>query len=295
MEKQKEIIRKMTTVLKVRSLLMKQCLAECLGTLIHTMLSCGAVAQFTLSYGTHKEFLTVTIAGGFAVALGILVTSKVSGAHLNPAVTFALCLLASEPWLKFPLFFLAQTLGAFLGSGIMFGLYYDALWHYGNKQLTVIGANSTAGIFATYPHEHLSAVNGIFDQAIGTAALILCILIIVDPLNNSVRTGLEAFTIGFVVLLIGWSMGSNSQYSLNPARDIGPRLFTAIAGWGTETFTAGNYWFWIPIASPIIGAIFGVLLYQFIVGLRAEARTSRPTNAEENVKLMSQKPKGRLR
>ncbi|XP_043541795.1 aquaporin-3-like isoform X2 [Chiloscyllium plagiosum] len=262
MERQKEIIRNMTTILKVQSLLLKQCLAECLGTLIHTMLSCGGVAQFTLSYGTHKEFLTVTIAGGFAVALGILVTSKVSG--------------------------------AFLGSGIMFGLYYDTLWHYGNKQLTVIGANSTAGIFTTYPHEHLSAVNGIFNQAIGTAALILCILIIVDPLNDAIPTGLEAFTIGFVVLLIGWSMGSNSQYSLNPARDIGPRLFTAIAGWGTEAFTAGNYWFWIPVASPIIGAIFGVLLYKFIVGLRAEARTSCPSNAEQNIKLMNQKPKRRL-
>ncbi|XP_067887736.1 aquaporin-3-like isoform X1 [Heterodontus francisci] len=280
MEKQKEMLRKMTTILKVRSLLLKQCLAECLGTLIHTMLSCGAVAQFTLSYGTQKEFLTVTFAIGFAVALGILVTSKVSGAHLNPAVTFALCLLACEPWLKFPFFFVAQTFGAFLGSGIMFGLYYDNLWHYGNKQLTVIGPNSTAGIFTTYPHEHLSAVNGIFDQAIGTAALILCILIIVDPLNNSVPTGLEAFTIGFVVLIIGWSMGSNSQYSLNPARDIGPRLFTAIAGWGSEVFTTGNYWFWIPIVSPIIGAIFGVLMYQFIIGLRIEARTSCSPIAE---------------
>ncbi|XP_078098280.1 aquaporin-3-like [Mustelus asterias] len=293
MEKQKGIRRKMTIMLKVRSLLMKQCLAECLGTLIHTMLSCGAGAQYVLSYGTHKDFLTVTFASGFAVALGILVTSKVSGAHLNPAVTFALCLLACEPWLKFPFFFLAQTLGAFLGSGIMFGLYYDKLWHYGNKQLTVIGANATAGIFTTYPNEHLSAVNGIFDQAIGTAALILCILIIVDPLNNLVPTGLEAFTIGCVVLMIGWSMGSNSQYSLNPARDIGPRLFTAIAGWGSEVFTAGNYWFWIPVASPIIGAIFGVLIYKFIVGLRDEARSSCPPNGEQNVKLMSQKPKGR--
>ncbi|XP_067840664.1 aquaporin-3-like isoform X1 [Heptranchias perlo] len=293
MGKQKEILRKMATTLKVRSILVKQCLAECLGTLIHTMLSCGAVAQFTLSYGTHKEFLTVTFAIGFAVALGILVTSKVSGAHLNPAVTFALCLLACEPWIKFPFFFLAQTLGAFLGSGIMFGLYYDKLWHYGNKQLTVIGPNSTAGIFTTYPPEYLSAVNGVFDQAIGTAALILCILIIVDPLNNSVPTGLEAFTIGFVVLIIGWSMGSNSQYSLNPARDIGPRLFTAIAGWGSEVFTAGNYWFWIPLVSPIIGAIFGVLTYQFIVGLRVGAKSGCSPNAEQNVKLMSLKPKGR--
>ncbi|XP_059845592.1 aquaporin-3-like isoform X3 [Hypanus sabinus] len=282
MGKQEEILRKVTLLLKVRSILVKQCLAECLGTLIHTMLSCGAIAQFTLSCGTHTEFLSVTFAIGFAVALGILVTSKVSGAHLNPAVTFALCLLACEPWLKFPFFFLAQTVGAFLGSGIMFGLYYEKLWLHGNKQLTVIGPNSTAGIFTTFPLEH----------AAGTAVLIFCILIIVDPLHTPVRTGLEAFTIGLVVLIIGWSMGSNSQYSLNPARDIGPRLFTAIAGWGSEVFTAGSYWFWIPLVSPIIGAVLGVLMYQFIVGLRVDARSGCSIKAEQNVKPLSLKTGG---
>lgn len=46
------------------------------------------------------------------------------GAHLNPAVTFAMCFLAREPWIKLPVYTLAQTLGAFLGAGIIFGLYY---------------------------------------------------------------------------------------------------------------------------------------------------------------------------
>lgn len=73
-------------------------------------------------------------------------------------------------------------------------------------------------------------------QFIGTASLIVCVLAIVDPYNNPVPTGLEAFTVGFVVLVIGTSMGFNSGYAVNPARDFGPRLFTAIAGWGTEVF-----------------------------------------------------------
>lgn len=75
-----------------------------------------------------------------------------------------------------------------------------------------------------------------FSQFIGTASLIVCVLAIVDPFNNPVPTGLEAFTVGFVVLVIGTSMGFNSGYAVNPARDFGPRLFTAIAGWGTEVF-----------------------------------------------------------
>lgn len=74
-------------------------------------------------------------------------------------------------------------------------------------------------------------------QIIGTAALIVCILAIVDPYNNPIPRGLEAFTVGFVVLVIGQSMGFNSGYAVNPARDLGPRLFTAIAGWGSEVFS----------------------------------------------------------
>lgn len=84
-------------------------------------------------------------------------------------------------------------------------------------------------------HSHFA--NVLWTQIIGTAALIVCILAIVDPYNNPIPQGLEAFTVGFVVLVIGLSMGFNSGYAVNPARDLGPRIFTAMAGWGGEVFT----------------------------------------------------------
>ena len=74
-------------------------------------------------------------------------------------------------------------------------------------------------------------------QVIGTAALMVCILAIVDPHNSAVPAGLEAFTVGLVVLVVGLSMGFNSGYGVNPARDLGRRLFTALAGWGGSVFT----------------------------------------------------------
>ncbi|XP_034152498.1 aquaporin-3-like isoform X2 [Esox lucius] len=205
-------------------------------TITFTMFGCGAVAQLVLSRGSHGSFLSVNFAFGLAATLGILVCGQVSGGHLNPAVTFALCLLGRERWRKFLVYFAAQTVGAFLGSAIIFGLYYGALWNHAGE-LLVEGENATAGIFATYPGSHLTLVNGFFDQMIGTTALIGCILAIVDPYNNPIPQGLEAFTVGFVVLVIGQSMGFNSGYAVNPARDLGPRLFTAIAGWGGEVFT----------------------------------------------------------
>lgn len=74
-------------------------------------------------------------------------------------------------------------------------------------------------------------------QVIGTAALLLCVLSIGDQRNGSIPDGLQPVLVGAAVLVIGVSMGSNSGYALNPARDIGPRLFTYIAGWGVEVFT----------------------------------------------------------
>ncbi|KAJ3605555.1 hypothetical protein NHX12_027600 [Muraenolepis orangiensis] len=84
-----------------------------------------------------------------------------------------------------------------------------------------------------------------------------------DPHNNPVPGGLEAFTVGLVVLAVGLSMGFNSGYAVNPARDLGPRLFTALAGWGSEVFTGNGYWFLVPLTAPFLGAVVGVAVYQF--------------------------------
>ncbi|KAG9266114.1 aquaporin-3 [Astyanax mexicanus] len=299
MGKQKELLDKLARMFQIKNLLVRQALAECLGTLILVMFGCGAVAQLVLSEGSHGMFLTVNFAFGFAAMLGILVCGQVSGGHLNPAVTFSLCILGREPWKKFPVYFLFQTLGAFLGSGIIFGMYFDALWEFRKGSLIVVGENATAGIFATYPSTHLSLINGFFDQMIGTAALIVCILAIVDPYNNPIPRGLEAFTVGFVVLVIGLSMGFNSGYAVNPARDLGPRIFTALAGWGSEVFTAGDYWFFVPIFAPFFGSMVGVLVYQLMVGFHVEGEARDKAAAasreeKERLKLSSMTEKNEM-
>ncbi|RVE68307.1 hypothetical protein OJAV_G00090790 [Oryzias javanicus] len=283
MSRQKMILDKLARTFQIRNKLLRQSLAECLGTLILVMFGCGAVAQLVLSGGTHGRFMTVNFAFGFGATLGILVCGQVSGGHLNPAVTFALCLLGRERWRKFPMYFLFQTIGAFFGAAIIFGMYYDALWDF-PEAFNMTVNNPTAGIFATYPGKHLTLLNGFFDQFIGTAALIVCILAIVDPYNNPIPQGLEAFTVGFVVLVIGLSMGFNSGYAVNPARDLGPRLFTSIAGWGSDVFTMRQGWFLVPIFAPFLGTIVGAMIYQLMVGFHVEGEV-RDKQEEEDKKV----------
>lgn len=73
-------------------------------------------------------------------------------------------------------------------------------------------------------------------QVVGTGMLVLCILAIIDGGNIGAPKGVEPLAIGLIIMAIGVSMGLNCGYPLNPARDLGPRLFTAVAGWGMEVF-----------------------------------------------------------
>ncbi|XP_072346693.1 aquaporin-3-like isoform X2 [Scyliorhinus torazame] len=166
--------------------------------------------------------------------------------------------------------FLSVNLG--FGLGATFGIYIaggisDGIHAVNNGTLSVTGPRATAFIFGTYPAPFLTLSNGFIDQLIGTATLLLCIFAVLDGKNNGAPKVLQPIFIGLSVVGIGMSMGSNSGYAINPARDFGPRLLTLAAGWGTEVFTAGNSWWWIPIVAPMVGAVLGALAYELLVEL----------------------------
>ncbi|XP_075049320.1 aquaporin-10 isoform X2 [Mixophyes fleayi] len=205
------------------------------------------------------------LGGAIAVTIAIYVSGGVSGGHLNPAYSLSLCVLGRFPWRKLPLYVLIQMVGSFTGAAAVFALYYDAIQNYTNGNLTVVGPRETASIFTSYPSPYLSTWNGFLDQVMGTAMLMIGILAICDSRNKSVPKGLEPVVVGMLVLSIGLSMGANCGYPINPSRDLGPRLFTYVAGWGADVFRAGNSWWWIPVVAPCVGAVLGSLLYQILV------------------------------
>uniref|UniRef100_A0A0N5APF9 Aquaporin n=1 Tax=Syphacia muris TaxID=451379 RepID=A0A0N5APF9_9BILA len=222
-------------------------------------------AQHTLSKGTQGSWTEISFGWGFSVMLAIYAGFNISGSHLNPAVSLFLCTLGRLSWHRCILYSISQILGAFIGSFFTWILYYDALNAYDGGLRVVAGDRGTGGIFCTYPHDFLSIAGGIADQVIGTAYLCICISIITDK-HNKIPNFIQPFLLGLVIVQVGISIGMNG-YAINTARDLGPRLFTLVAGWGTETFSYNNYkWFWIPTFCPLVGGVIGAWIYQLFLG-----------------------------
>jgi MIP family channel proteins len=243
----------------------REAAAEFLGTFILIVFGVGVVAQTVLSRGANGSFLAINLGWGLAVMLGVYAAGGVSGAHLNPAVTIALALTRGFQWSKVAPYVAAQIAGAFCASAVVYVTYLDAFNAFDGGVRHIDGPLATAGIFATYPQAFLSVTGGFVDQLVGTALLMASILALTDQRNNATPSWLTPVIVGGIVVAIGVAFGFNAGYAINPARDFGPRLFTAVAGWGSGVFTAGGPWWWVPIVAPTLGAIVGALAYDFLV------------------------------
>jgi len=179
---------------------------------------------------------------------------------LNPAITFALYLFRNFPLRKLPMFTLAQVLGSFCAAAILYVNISPDLDQLDGGVRQVSGQNETLRIFATTPGTSVDTLRAIGTETACSAILLFINFAILDRLDVSIRA-LQPMLVGMLVTLISLGMGVNTGPSMNPARDFGPRLFTAFAGWGFQVFTSNNYYFWIPSIIPFVGSCLGALLY----------------------------------
>ncbi len=250
-------------------------IAEFLGTFVLILLGAGVVAMVVLfpsknpGETIHGGFTNITLGWGLAVTMGIYVAGKVSGAHLNPAVTLALAVFRGFSWRKVLPYAVAQTAGAFAAAALVYWDYLPAFRQVDPHMET------TAGVFTTFPAFPGQPSAGVFDQLIGTGLLVLLIFAIVDEFNMPPGANLAPLMVGLVVVAIGMSFGGMHGYAINPARDFGPRLFTVAAGFRNNGLTDGTRVWWIPVVAPLLGGLLGAALYDF--GIRRFLRPSVPS------------------
>lgn len=243
-------------------------LAEVIGTMILLILGDGVVANVLLnkSKGQNGGWMVITTGWAMAVIIAIFCVGRVSGAHLNPAVTIALAVVGSFPWSQVPGYILAQIIGAFLGAVVVWLAY---LPHWAETEDEAL----KLAVFCTAPAIR-RPVHNIISEVIGTAILLFGILAIAanaqklttpNGINLSIvfSQGIQPILVGFLVWGIGLSLGGPTGYAINPARDLGPRLAYAILPIANKGTGDWGY-FWIPVVAPIVGGVIGAGLFTII-------------------------------
>lgn len=267
-----------------RYTLLHECIAELVGTMFIVIFGVGSVCSAVLLKKDVALWHIATV-WGFGVALAILATASVSGAHLNPAVSLALAIFRPNdfPSSKILPYWLAQYLGGIIGGAFNLMIFGPAFTHFEETNNIIRGqlnenftnsALNTARAFGEYfpapggalPDWVISPAFAMLVEAWGTGILMFMILALTDPRQRIIRSKeMLPFYIGFTVAVLITLYAPLTQAGWNPARDFGPRVVAALAGWGKVAIPGPRNGFWVYIVGPKIGAPIGALAYDRLI------------------------------
>lgn len=278
--------------------LLRKCLAEAVGTFFLAFFGVGSVHAAVLT-GAQQGIWQVAIVWGAAISLAIYATGAVSGAHMNPAMTVSFAVFRGFPWRHMPPYVFSQFLGAFVAAGVLHVLFSGILLQFESAHGIVrgaVGSELSAMVYGEYFPNPATAVGlhwtpqavglaqAMLAEGIGTAFLAFFIFAVTDVRNGSgPGTRLLPVCIGLTVSILISVIAPLTQAGFNPARDFGPRLFAYFAGWGPIAIPGprGGF-FTVYILSPVLGAIGGAALYQYVVGRAREIGGPSPEVVSES-------------
>ncbi|KAL2044032.1 hypothetical protein N7G274_003553 [Stereocaulon virgatum] len=279
-------------------LVLREPFAEFFGVFIMVMFGDGSVAQVLLSSnatgnaGTistsapggsgYGNYQSISWGWGLGVMLGIYVAGD-SGGFLNPAVSFCFCLYRGLPWKRFPIYLIAQFLGGFVAAGVIYANYVNAINVYEGYGIRTVppSKTATAGVFCTYPQAYLSKASQFFSEFITSTLLMFVIFALKDESNQGAmgKSGaghMFPLALFFLIFGLGACFGVETGYAINLARDLGPRLMSYILGYGPEVWSAGDYYFWVPLVASFVGCTFGGFLYDAFIYTGPESPINTP-------------------
>lgn len=230
---------------------MNSFIGELIGTMLLIILGNGVVGGVLHkdSKAHNAGWIVITVGWGLAVAMAAYAVNKVSGAHLNPALTLGLATIGKFAWSDVPAYLLAQFIGAFLGAVVVY-LHYLPHWAKTEDK------DAKLAIFCTAPAIRHTLGNFI-SEMIGTFVLVFGILAIGA---NELAQGFNPFLVGLLIVSIGLSLGGTTGYAINPARDLAPRLAHFLLSIPNKRDSDWSY-AWIPVVAPIVGGVLGAVVY----------------------------------
>lgn len=235
-------------------------ISELLGTMVLILLGGGVCANVALDKTNGKDsgWIVVTFGWAMAVFAGVFIASKGSAAHLNPAVTLGFALEGRMPWDGVPTYIAGQLIGAAIGAFLVWVQYKD---HYAET----MDGPTKLGTFATAPAIR-NPITNLIGEAIATFLLVFgCFHIAGAEVGGQPASlgALNGLPVALLVFAIGLSLGGNTGYAINPARDLMPRIMHAILPIPRKGDNDWGY-AWVPVVGPILGAAIAAGLYKLL-------------------------------
>ena len=231
-------------------------LGEFMGTMVLILLGDGVVANVLLkkSKAENSGWIVIATGWGLAVIAGIFTAIAFGspGAHINPAITLTVALISGD-WSAVPIFWVAQTLGAFAGATLVW-LTYLPHWK------VTPDVESKLAIFCTAPALRNLPAN-LLTEIIATSCLIVVGFSFGSRAVSAsgLAPGLAPSLWGILVWALGLSLGGPTGYAVNPARDLGPRLAHAILPISHKGHSDWGY-AWVPILGPLVAGGIGAAI-----------------------------------
>jgi len=258
----------------------KECVAEVIGTFI--LIFFGDMAVHMAVHSGGMDLWGVSMLWGLAVVMAVYAVGPVSGAHLNPAVTIAMACYRNFSWKKVLPYIVSQVLGAFLASALIGALWKGFLLPEAQKLGVTIGEAGSQKLLMTFscffPNPGMVGVDAaawakvstgtaFLVELAATGVLVFMILALTEDRHEGApKSNLVPWFIGLLVAALVGVSAPLTMTCLNPARDLGPRLYGYLAGFGKIAFPGprGTEW-WLYILAPISGGIVGGLVYESLV------------------------------
>ncbi|CCC69579.1 hypothetical protein NCAS_0C05890 [Naumovozyma castellii] len=298
---------------RFRNLYLKEILAEFLGTMVMIMFGSGVVCQVLASSKIEEQlfkkainpasnktgedymalpsmietlgsvnlrtpngtYVNIALGWASAVVLGYFAAggASISGAHMNPSITICSTIFRKFPLKKVPGYIFAQLLGAFTGALVIF-MYYQPVIEFAYvdwKDNEIV-----ASMFCVFPRPFLSIRRQFISEFISGAILQLGIFSMTNQYN---KASTDLFPMWLFLLIFGImsSMGYQTGTAMNLARDLGPRLTLHVLGFNKALlWNDHNYFFWVPLVAPILGAVTGSLIYDLFIFQGQESPVNWP-------------------
>ncbi|KAF2465504.1 aquaporin-like protein [Lindgomyces ingoldianus] len=260
---------------RIRTVL-REPFAEFWGTFIMIMFGDGSVAQVLLSTGQN------TAPGGNGFGPYQSISWDGAQVYCSESMSQATLALPQPRYHVFKLFVQTTSLEAvsdvFPGPGprrvlcirvCIYTNYLNAINNVEGHGIRTVppSPKATAGIFCTYPQPFMIRAGQFFSELIASTLLMFVIFALKDLSNNGVPKSDKWFPLClfFLIFGLGACFGWETRYAINLERDFGPRLMSYTVVYGHEVWTAGGYYFWVPMVAPFCGCAFGGFLYDVFI------------------------------